>query len=114
MHEISLASSLLDIINEQAAKHRFNRVNAVKLSLGCASSVEPKALEFAFSVQAQGTIADGASLRFEMQPVVHYCFSCRRDHSAEVFSSVCAFCGSEDVILTGGTEELRLLELDVD
>jgi hydrogenase nickel incorporation protein HypA/HybF len=32
----------------------------------------------------------------------------------ETYSAICPKCGGEEVILTGGTEELRILEMDVD
>ena len=114
MHELSLTLSILDIVKAQAAEHGFGRVNSLKLSMGCLSCVAPKALEFAFTIQAKGTIAEGAVLEFESRPVVLYCFSCKREIESSNFDSYCPDCKGEEVVLVGGTEELKLLELDVD
>ncbi len=114
MHELSLTLSILDIIDEQAVKHGFKRVNALKLSLGRLSCVEPKAIEFAFSVQSKGTAAEGAQLEFEIHPIVIYCFSCQKEIKLQSYEAICTECGGLDVILKSGTEELKLLELDVD
>jgi len=114
MHELSLVRSILEIVEAKAAEHGFHRVNALKFSLGHISCVEPKALEFAFAVQAKGTLAEGATLEFERCPVVIYCFSCKRELTLKIFDSRCPKCLKEEVVLVGGTEELKLLELDVD
>lgn len=114
MHELSLTLSMLDIIEEQAKKHGFKRVNALKLSLGRLSCVEPKAIEFAFSVQSKGTAAEGAHLEFEIHPIVIYCFSCQKEINLNTYEALCPECGGLEVTLISGTEELKLLELDVD
>lgn len=114
MHELSLVENVLQILEAKAGEHGFKRVRALKFSLGRMSCVEPKALEFAFAIQSKGTLAEGATLEFERCAVVLYCFSCQRELELSAFDSRCPDCGGEDVVLTGGTEELRLLELDVD
>ncbi len=114
MHELSLTLSILEIVEAKAAEHGFRRVNSLKFSLGHLSCVEPKALEFAFAIQAKGTMAEGATLEFERCPVVIYCFSCKRELTLKSFDSRCPECSKEEVVLVGGTEELKLLELDVD
>jgi hydrogenase nickel incorporation protein HypA/HybF len=114
MHELSLVISILDIVKTQAAEHGFKRVNSLKLSMGHLYCVEPKALEFAFDIQSKGTVAEGAVLEFERMRVSLYCFSCKREVKLISFESLCPVCGTEDVVLVGGTEELKLVELDVD
>ncbi len=114
MHEISLTRSLLDIVEAKVAEEGFRRVRSLKLSLGRLSCAQPAALEFAFAVQSRGTVAEGAALSFEMQPIRVYCFSCERESLQESFESRCPGCGAAEVVLVGGAEELRLLELDVE
>ena len=47
-------------------------------------------------------------------PAVISCSACGGEAWLERFDSVCPICGSSQVQLTGGTEELRLIALDVD
>jgi len=54
MHELSLIRSLLDIVEDYAAKHRFHRVHSLKLSFGQLSCLDAQALEFAFGIQSAG------------------------------------------------------------
>lgn len=114
MHELSLTESILEIIEEYAISHGFKRVNTLKLSFGRLSCIDPKALEFAFQVQSRGTRADGARLAFDLQPAVMYCFSCEQEYEVDRYTATCPHCGTDDVMLTGGTEELKLVEMDVD
>ena len=114
MHELYLAESILNIVQEYAAEQHFSKVNSISLSFGRLSCIESKSLQFAFEVQAKNTSAENASLDFQILPAVIHCFSCEKDLEVETYSAVCPKCGGEEVILTGGTEELRILEMDVD
>jgi hydrogenase nickel incorporation protein HypA/HybF len=113
MHELSLTLSILNIVQEYAEKHGFDTVNSLKLSFGRLSSVEPKALEFAFEIQSKGTKAEGASLEFLIKPIIIHCNTCDADYEVETYLGTCCQCQGPDVILMGGTEELQLLEMDV-
>jgi len=55
MHEMSLTASILEIIGEYANRHHISKVNALKLSFGALSCIEPRSLEFAFEVLSRDT-----------------------------------------------------------
>lgn len=115
MHEISLTRSLIDIVEGYARREGFKKVNTLQLSFGRLSCLDPGTLEFAFSIQAGGTIAEGARLEFDIRPARIACASCGDESICSgPFEALCPRCGSREVLLTGGTEELRLLEMDVD
>jgi hydrogenase nickel incorporation protein HypA/HybF len=114
MHELYLAESILNIVQEYSTQQHFGKVNSISLSFGRLSCIESKSLQFAFEVQAKNTTAENASLDFQILSAVIHCFSCEKDLEVETYSAICPKCGGEEVILTGGTEELRILEMDVD
>ena len=114
MHELSLVESLLDIIDRQAAEHNFCRVNSVKISFGRIAAIDSKALNFAFSVQSQGTVSQGARLEMEVEPLIISCLSCGKESTMERYEPLCSLCGAWEIEIKGGGEDLRLLELDVD
>ena len=114
MHELSLVMSVLNIVEEYAAKHGFEKVNSLKLSFGRLSCIEPSALEFAFSIQSRETRADGASLEFDIRPIIVSCLACNDDSLLPSYPGLCPSCGSGDVVLKGGIEDLTLVEIDVD
>lgn len=114
MHELYLAESVLNIAEEYAAKQQFKKVNSILLSFGCLSCIEPKSLQFAFEVQARETLAKDAALQFKILPPVVHCFSCGKDLEVSAFEGTCPECRGDEVLLVGGTEELQILEMDVD
>lgn len=114
MHELYLAESILNIVQEYAAKHCCKKVNAVLLSCGSLSCIEPKALQFAFEMQAKGTIAENAVLEFKILLAAIHCFSCQKDIVVNSFTGACPNCGNWELNLSAGTEELKILEIDVD
>ncbi|MGP8152959.1 MAG: hydrogenase maturation nickel metallochaperone HypA [Smithella sp.] len=114
MHELYLAESILNIVHDYAKRDGFKKVNSVVLSYGRFSCIEPKALQFAFEVQAKDTKAQGAVLEFKIMPAVIHCFSCQKDLEVKTHTGICPGCGGQEVILTAGTEELQILEMDVD
>ncbi len=113
MHELSLVSSILDIIEDYASQDGFRRVNNLRLSCGRLSGVDLQCLRFAFEVLSRETRSEGATLEIDFLPIVISCLSCGKDTEVKYLEAACPECGSENVLLAGGTEELRLLELDV-
>ncbi|MHB8773306.1 MAG: hydrogenase maturation nickel metallochaperone HypA/HybF [Syntrophales bacterium] len=115
MHEVALTESLIGIVGEYARREGFTRVNCLRLSFGRLSCLDPGALEFTFAVQARGTAAEGARLEFDIRPALIVCTTCGAESVCDgPFDALCPRCGSFDVRLVGGTEELKLLEMDVD
>ncbi len=114
MHEMSLTASIMDIIFEYARVHSFTKVNCVKLSFGALSGIEPSALEFAFEVLSRETPAEGARLEYDIRPIIVTCLDCGNDSEVEEFPAPCPCCKTDDVVLKEGTQELRIVEMDVD
>ena len=114
MHELSLVNSLLDIVDDYARREAFSRVTSLHLSMGRLSCVDRQSLRFAFEVQAQGTKAEGARLDLDVLPAVIYCFACGSETQQDRFDALCPKCASNQVSLTGGTEELQLIDMDVE
>lgn len=90
-------------------------MTALRLSCGKLFSVVPQALSFAFEVQSKGTRAEGAALELEILPAVIHCLACGKDIEVDRFDAQRPTCKGFDVLLVrGSTEELKLIELDVE
>ena len=57
MHEMALAESLVELIEEEVRKHTARRVKTVRLAVGALATVEPEALAFCFDAAARGAAA---------------------------------------------------------
>ena len=114
MHELSLVNSLLDIVDDYGRRSAFSRVLSLHLSMGRLSCADRQSLQFAFDVQARGTKAEGARLDIDVLPAVIYCFSCGSETQQDRFDALCPKCSGNQVTLTGGTEELQLIDMDVE
>ena len=114
MHELSLVTGLLDIVDSYEKMHRFKRVNTLKLAYGRLSCIDSGALQFAFDLQSRGTIAEGAALQLDIRPIVIYCATCGLKMTVDEYPSPCPHCRGEDVEIKGGGESLQLVEMEVD
>ena len=65
MHELSIASYLIETVKKTAQEYKMNKIYNIYLSIGNPPSVVPEAIDFCFSSVAKNTIADGAKLHME-------------------------------------------------
>jgi hydrogenase nickel incorporation protein HypA/HybF len=108
MHELSIAISLIEAAEEEAAKHGATGVTAVHLRLGALSGVLKEALLFSYGLATEGTSLEGSQLIVEEVPVLVFCPGCRERRPIRSLQSFCcATCGAP------GTEIVQGRELDV-
>lgn len=113
MHELSIALSLLDLVQEEAAR-RGVRVAAVHLRLGPLSGVVPEALVSAFELARAGTPQEQANLVVEEVPIVVSCPKCAAARIPEsAWSLRCTTCGTPTPEILSG-RELEVVALEID
>jgi hydrogenase nickel incorporation protein HypA/HybF len=112
MHELSIALSLLDLVEEEAAR-RGCRVAAIHLRLGPLSGVVRQALASAFDLAREGTPMAEAELIVEEVPVVVACPSCQAERApVSAFELRCGDCGAPTPeVVRGGELEVVALEI---
>jgi len=111
MHEISLAQSVLQIIEEHSKADKFSRVTTVWLEIGALSGVEPDALRFCFEAVTRNSLAQGARLEIVDIPGSGWCRQCGDTVTMQERYSACPRCGGYQLQATGGLE-LRIRELE--
>ncbi len=115
MHEVSLMTNLLDIVERAAAAECGGPVSVIHLKIGELSGVNPDAMRFAFEVLSRGTASEGASLVIERVPVRVRCSRCGAEASPEDLVFRCASCACEEIeILTGREMEVDYIEVGDD
>jgi hydrogenase nickel incorporation protein HypA/HybF len=115
MHEVSVAAALLEAVLEGAGDLEAGaRISEVHLEIGPMAGVSVPALAFAFEVAARGTLAEGAELVVQVDPVIVRCPACGAVTEYETLAFDCGVCGalSPDVTADNRLELVRLVTLD--
>ena len=113
MHEMSLAESVLQIIEDAARTQNFQRVRTVVLEIGQLAAVEPDAIRFCFDAVTHGSIAEGAQLEILGKPGEGWCAECSKTVQLCERYGLCPECGGTRVEITGGNE-MRVKDLEVE
>jgi hydrogenase nickel incorporation protein HypA/HybF len=93
MHELSIATYLLEAVVEQARLAGARRVLAIELLVGARAGVEDDSLRFSFELLAQGTPAEGAQIVTRSTAMRFHCAGCARDYTPAEGSFHCPTCG---------------------
>jgi hydrogenase nickel incorporation protein HypA/HybF len=112
MHELSLAESMLELIQRAAVEQQFSAVRVVWLELGSMACVEPEALRFCFESVARDTLAQHARLEWVSIPGRGECPDCGSHHPQAQLLDPCPVCASCRVVVSGG-DGMRIKALDV-
>jgi hydrogenase nickel incorporation protein HypA/HybF len=113
MHELSIAQALIGHLEDAAAREGGGRVCRVDLVVGALSGVDPEALDLAFPIAAEGTVAEGAVLTIERTDAKMRCRACEYEWAPDFPVPFCEECESMDVDCIGGRElMIRCAELE--
>jgi hydrogenase nickel incorporation protein HypA/HybF len=113
MHEVSIALSLLEMIEEKCREEGYAFVKSLKVRIGKASGILPEALQFAFASAKRNTIAGNAELVIDLIPVQGICKDCtRRFEWPTSYLFECPFCKSPSFRVLSGYE-MELVEIEV-
>ena len=104
MHELSLATSLVEQVENILKERDFRKVITVSVSMGKFSGVERESFEFCFPLVCEGTLVEGAKLEVVEVPVTLECQSCSKKTVIEEPVLVCGSCGSSSVQIVAGRE----------
>lgn len=113
MHEMSIATSILDAVRGEAALRPGARVVKVGLRLGELAGVDRDSLGFCFESLVSGSDLAPLALEIDYRPRRQRCASCGKEFEASGYDLACPACGNTETRLAGGDEmELAYLELE--
>ncbi len=113
MHEVSLAEAVLTTALDAAERHGGGRVTALTVRAGALQNVVVVSLQMAFRAVSAGTLAEGAELTVEVEPVTARCRRCGLEFAVEEAVFACPRCAVADVETLSGTE-LYLMSLELE
>ncbi|GHG51123.1 hydrogenase maturation nickel metallochaperone HypA [Streptomyces griseocarneus] len=113
MHELSIATAIVERATELARRHDAGGVEAVRVRVGEMSGVVPDALRFSFEVAREGTVVEAARLDVEEVPARAHCAACEKEFAVGTPPFLwCPRCDSPTTRLLSGRElEITVIEL---
>ncbi len=113
MHEMGIATAVLDAIRQEAERRPGARVTKVGMKIGPLAGVDPDALSFSFEVLVSGTEFDKLELAIEACPIRYRCRACDETFPVADYDNTCPQCRTLDTECVGGTElQLAYLEME--
>ena len=114
MHELALARSLIDLVDDHAARAGARQVERIHVRLGQLSAVT-RALHVSFIPASRGTRCEGAILDIEEVPLTVRCFHCDGVKTpGGRYNFRCPDCGMPTPeVVTGREMQLVAIELEL-
>jgi hydrogenase nickel incorporation protein HypA/HybF len=112
MHELSIVMSIVDIAQQQAAAANAHAIEEIEMDIGCLSTIEMNAFEFAWRQGIKQTILQNAIKKINRIKGKANCTDCDTEFALENVYDACPVCGGHFIHITQG-KELRVKSLVV-
>jgi hydrogenase nickel incorporation protein HypA/HybF len=104
MHEMSIATALLEQLRRIAAEQQAARIVEVEVHCGVMQQVVPESLQLAFEAASTDTLAAGARLKIVETGLAARCRSCGEQFEAAIDNYLCPRCRTADVEIVAGRD----------
>jgi hydrogenase nickel incorporation protein HypA/HybF len=116
MHELSIATGIVDEIVRIAEENRAKRVLAANLRIGRGAGIVIDSLRFALEVvKTAHPVLTSTEMRIDEVPLIYRCNDCGREFEADdLYLPRCPMCGSYNLRLVSGEEmDIKDIEIEV-
>ncbi|MFQ5631945.1 MAG: hydrogenase maturation nickel metallochaperone HypA [bacterium] len=113
MHELSMATSILNTVLQEIETKKLPPVEYIVVRIGALSGILPDALEFSFDAIKRNTSLADTRLKIEKVPVTGKCRDCSAGFGVEDYVFACPRCNSGSIEVTHG-QELDIAYLEVE
>jgi len=111
MHELSLASSILEIARRSVP--RGGRLRIVRVVAGPMRAIDPDAMQFAWQSVTADAGFERIELELDLRPWTLRCPECGSEWNSEQLDCACAACRCNRAFPLGG-DELQVVSIVVD
>lgn len=112
MHELSIAQSIVEVVEQRAQECGAARVTSVRLQVGEASGIVADPLMFSFEMLAGlSPLLEGARLVIDAVPHRARCQRCEQEFAVKNYVPRCPACAEWSADILSGTE-LSILEMN--
>jgi len=113
MHEMSIAQSILDIVDEYMVKENGRKLKEVVVEIGELTAVVPESLAFCYEVLVENSHYQNSKICINIIPLMGTCLDCHHSFKIKDFEFYCPDCQSSNIDVKGD-QELRISHLEVD
>jgi hydrogenase nickel incorporation protein HypA/HybF len=113
MHELSLAQSIIEIVDDILSEENHNELKEVVVDIGELIAVVPESLQFCYAVLIEQTAYRESKLTINILPIEAECKTCHHQVKIDKFNFRCPQCNSQELEIIQGNElNVRYLEVD--
>ncbi len=113
MHEMSVAASILNVLDAQLKQLAPCKLIALELAVGKLSGVDEESLRFALETLLVDQGHTGLHLRFRQSPALFKCTACNWQGQLEIFTLLCPDCNAGELdIIDGQDVILERIEIE--
>ncbi|MFH2138718.1 MAG: hydrogenase maturation nickel metallochaperone HypA [Candidatus Omnitrophota bacterium] len=102
MHEMSIASELMDQILEVARENNMVSVDSVEIETGVLKQIVPEIMQTAFEAVKKETIAEKAQLKIIEIPALVRCKICDNSFEPKIDDFLCPECRMAEIEILQG------------
>ncbi len=113
MHELSIATHILELAENEARKAGSLKILGIELEIGELAGVQQDALLFGFEAVSKNSIAEQAKVTINTIPGQAKCSGCEASFPVQSFFEPCPHCATILHTIEQG-EELRLVAVNVE
>lgn len=110
MHELSIVMSIIEIAQQQAAKEAAAVIDEIEIDIGCLTTIEMNAFEFAWQQAVKQTPLENTVKKINRIKGKARCSGCATVFALENLYDACPECGEYLVDIMEG-KELRVRSL---
>jgi hydrogenase nickel incorporation protein HypA/HybF len=113
MHEMSIASSIVEIAESEAKKANAMIISEIELDIGTISGIELDALDFAFKALKPKSMLKDAEIKINIIQAKAKCEDCKTEFDTENVYTLCPKCNSYKTSILQG-KEMKVKSILVD
>jgi hydrogenase nickel incorporation protein HypA/HybF len=113
MHELSIAQSILEIVNQHLPAGNSTQVKSVKVRVGKLSNILPDSLLFCFEAITKESDFEKTKLIIDIIPVTIECKDCNALTETNDYVFCCPSCNSTNINVIGGND-LNIKEIEIE
>jgi hydrogenase nickel incorporation protein HypA/HybF len=113
MHELSIATNVIEFAEEFAREHQTTKINRIELEVGLLSGIVIDSLKFALKFSVKKTVLEHAEIVITVIPGKAKCGNCNTVFDLVDWSTACPACKSTDFGIIDG-KELQITSIFID